>query len=66
MLTAISGMLLEKAEAKAKRVTDLNEIDKKEKSSLFKDAIKYNSLVATASKVQDHSITSSDIERLVG
>lgn len=66
MLTAISGMLLEKAEVKAKKVADLNEIDKKEKSSLFKDAIKYNSLVAAASKVQDHSITASDIERLVG
>ncbi len=64
ILTALSGGLFQKISTTITK-SDWNS-NIKEKSALFKDVIKYNSLVDTASKVQDHSITTSDIERLVG
>lgn len=64
ILTGLSGALFQKISS---RVVDPQiKQDKKEKSKLFKDAIKYNSLVATASKIQEHTVTKADIERLVG
>ncbi len=64
ILTGLSGKLFEKI---SNKVADSEVMqDKKEKSKVFKDTIKYNSLVETANKIQEHSITKSDIERLVG
>lgn len=63
VLTFISGQIFERASLATGK--DF-ENDKKAKSNLFKDIIRYNSLVNTADKVKDNKLSFEEVQKIVG
>lgn len=64
ILTSISGKLFENVFAQMMK-SDI-EADKKAKSNLYKDIIKYNSLVLEADKVKENDVKLDNSKKLVG
>ncbi len=63
IITFFSGKLFEKVSIQS--ALGGADMDKKEKSNLYKDMIKYNSLVAVTDKIKDNSYSLQDIKTMV-
>lgn len=64
ILTSLSGKLFENVSAQMMKTGVEN--DKKAKSNLFKDIIKYNSLVLEADKVKENDVKLDNAKNMVG
>lgn len=64
ILTVISGKILEDVSRQSLNPSVFE--DKESKSKIFKDVIKYNSLVSAADKVKENKLSSQDFLKMVG